>query len=71
MILKVEKILQNEMKRMVKRKEDDNIDDDVVAMSDRERRSKTRHNLVKNFSISKFLVELCIDNPTNLTGDLL
>ena len=68
MILKVEKILQRKMKW----KEDDNIDDDdVVAMSDRERRSKTRHNLVKNFSISKFLVELCIDNPTNLTGDLL
>lgn len=37
-------------------------------MSDRERRSKTRHELVKNFTISKFKVELCIDNPTNLTG---
>ena len=34
MILKVEKIL----KRKMKWKEDDNIDDDVVAMSDRERR---------------------------------
>ena len=27
--------------------------------------------MVKIFSISKFQVELCIDNPTNLTGDFV
>lgn len=47
---------------MMKGKEDDNIDDDVeVSMSDRERRSKTQHDIVKFFSINEFQVEMRID----------